>query len=172
MNVDRVLEGYVVKLGDNVSTDDIIAGRYLHITDPEELASHLFENRPEIRERLLKAKKPVILVAGRGFGYGSSREHAPIALKTYGVKAVLAESFHRIFYRNSVNNGLLVIEVKGMADLVDDGDKIRVDLRAGIIETPRGTIRIGKIPDYVINLILSGGLKEKLRSIASQKSHT
>jgi len=169
MGIGGILEGYAVKLGDDISTDDIIAGRYLHITDPEELASHLFENRPDIRERLFKAKKPVIIVAGKGFGYGSSREHAPIALKAYGVKAILAEGFHRIFYRNSVNNGLLVIEIPHITDLVDDGDKIRIDLEASTIETPRGKMKIGKIPEYVVNLIMTGGLREKLRELSKHE---
>ena len=163
------IEGFVVKLGDGISTDDIIAGKYLYITEPEELAKHLFENRPDIRRRILESKKPIILVAGRGFGYGSSREHAPIALKAYGIKAIIAEGFHRIFYRNSVNNGLLVIESPGITRMVNDGDLVRIDLENSVIETPRGSIKIREIPQYVIDLIKTGGLKERLRQMARQK---
>ncbi len=164
------VSGYAFKLGDSISTDDIIAGRYLYITDPNELARHIFENRPEIRSRIQSARKPVVIVAGRGFGYGSSREHAPLALKAFGVRAIVAESFHRIFYRNSINNGLLAVEAPGIRGMVEEGEAITIDLDRGVIEVGRGAIRVGGVPGYVRSILEAGGLREMLRRLAGGRS--
>ncbi|MCE4601782.1 MAG: 3-isopropylmalate dehydratase [Desulfurococcales archaeon] len=161
--------GYAFKLGDNISTDDIIAGRYLYITDPGELAMHIFENRPEIRSRILRARRPIVIVAGRGFGYGSSREHAPLALKAFGVKAIVVDSFHRIFYRNSINNGLLAVEAPGVHDLVEEGEMVTIDLDRGVVESSRGIIHIGEVPGYVRGILEAGGLREVLRRLAGSQ---
>ncbi len=154
--------GRVVKMGDNISTDDIIPARYLHLTDPGDLAQHLFEDRPEIRERMEKTPKPIVIVAGKGFGYGSSREHAPIALKAYGVSAVIAESFHRIFYRNSINNALPLIELENAPVLFQEGEEVEIDLDRGVVKTRSGEYRFPPYPEELAQLLRQGGLKKAL----------
>ena len=158
-----VVSGFALVLGDNVSTDDIIPSRYLYLTDPVELARHVFEDYPGVRGRLVSMGS-VVIVAGSGFGYGSSREHAPIALRAAGVRAVVAHSFHRIFYRNSINNGLLVVEAD-LVGLVGDGDFVEIDLSEGVIRTPSGVVGIGRVPGYVLDLIRVGGLRGLLERI-------
>ncbi|KUO84450.1 MAG: 3-isopropylmalate dehydratase, partial [Caldivirga sp. MG_3] len=126
-----VVEGRVIKVGDNIDTDVIIPAKYLVYTDPAILGKHAMEPLdPNFYE---KAKDGVVLVAGRAFGMGSSREQAAIALKAAGVKAVLAESFARIFYRNAINNGLPVLVVPGVSRLVNENDKVRVVVDTGEI---------------------------------------
>jgi len=161
------LRGRVVKMGDNISTDDIIPARYLHLTEPQDLAQHVFEDRPEIRERLEKTPKPVIIVAGKGFGYGSSREHAPISLKASGIAAVIAESFHRIFFRNSINNALPLIELPQAPQLFEEGEEVEIDLDQGVIHAGRGELRFPPYPPELAQLLARGGLRRALEEAGS-----
>ena len=159
-----ILEGCAVKLGDNIDTDVIIPGRYLILTEPEELALHVFEGFYQGFHE--KAKKGVILVAGENFGCGSSREHAPIALKSAGVKCVIAKSYARIFYRNSVNIGLPLLESPEAPSKVDDGDLLRVDPIEGSIVNVSKEVKIvaNPIPELIREIILSGGLIPYLKA--------
>ena len=161
------VEGWALTVGDNIDTDTIIPARYLHSTDPRELASHVFEDAPEIRRRLDALEKPVVIVAGRGFGYGSSREHAVLALKAAGVVAVVAESFHRIFYRNALNNGLVVLEAPRLRGRIRNGDYVEIDLSSGEIRVGGEIVaRARPMPGMLLELLRAGGLKEKLRELA------
>ncbi len=139
-----IVEGPVIKVSDNIDTDVIIPAKYLVYTDPSVLARHAME--PLIPNFFEKASKGVILVAGKGFGMGSSREQAAIALKAAGVKAVLAESFARIFYRNAINNGLPVLVVPGVSKEVNEGDFVRVNVSTGevIINNGQKLLRLGQ----------------------------
>ncbi len=161
-----VVEGPVIKVGDNIDTDVIIPARYLVYTDPSILAKHAME--PLIPNFFEKANKGVILVAGRGgFGMGSSREQAAIALKAAGVKAVLAESFARIFYRNAINNGLPVLVVPGgVSREVNDGDFVRVNVGTGevIINNGQKILRARPITGMALEILMSGGLLEYIKS--------
>ena len=124
--------GKAVKFGDNVDTDVILPGKYLVLIDPNELAKHAMEGLdPAFPE---KAKEGVIVVGGKNFGCGSSREQAPLALKYAGVKCVLADSFARIFFRNAINIGLPVIEHNDISAAVNNGDEVTVDFEAGTIQ--------------------------------------
>lgn len=124
-------EGRAFTYGDNVDTDVIIPARYLNSTDPEELASHCMEDID--KEFIHKVKKGDILVAKKNFGCGSSREHAPIAIKAAGISCVIAETFARIFYRNSINIGLPIMECPEAVKEIEDYDEIKVDFDSGII---------------------------------------
>ena len=164
------LEGYAIIVGDSVDTDTIIPARYLHRSDPKWLAQHVFEDTPEIREKISKSPKPIAIIAGKGFGYGSSREHAVLVLKVADVSFIIAESFHRIFYRNAINNGLVVIEAN-IRDYVEEGDIVKVDLKEGIIVIPRinETIRFKPLPKKLLEILETGGLKQFLKKIASSE---
>ena len=162
------VKGYALVLGDDIDTDVIIPSTFLHHTEPEKLAEGVFAKTPEVRRRLDALPGPVVIVAGRGFGYGSSREHAVIALKAAGVAAVVAESFHRIFYRNAVNNGLLVLEAPpGLREAVKDGDEVTVDAAKGIIEAAGRTWETKPLPRNVLEIINAGGLRVILEQLAS-----
>ncbi|MCX8171280.1 MAG: 3-isopropylmalate dehydratase small subunit [Candidatus Bathyarchaeota archaeon] len=154
--------GRAIKYGDNINTDVIIPSKYLTSLDPNELAKHAMESIDPDFPR--KAKEGVIIVAGRNFGCGSSREQAPIALKYAGVKCIVAESFARIFYRNSINVGLPVLEAPGISRLVEDGDMLTVILDKGEIlnETNGKVIKANKLPDFILEIIRDGGLIEHL----------
>jgi len=155
--------GPVIKFGNNIDTDVILPGKYLVLVDPHELAKHALEgldvNFPE------KAKKGVIIVGGRNFGCGSSREQAPLALKYSGVKCVMAETFARIFFRNSINIGLPVIECKGISTTVDNGDELSVDFQTGTIQNlSKGkNFQVAKLPSFILEILSDGGLIENLR---------
>ena len=158
-----VIVGRALIFGDNINTDVIIPSKYLTILDPVELGRHAMESiDPNFHE---KAREGVILVAGRNFGCGSSREQAPIALKYAGVKCVVAESFARIFYRNSINIGLPVLECPGITGKVREGDILSVDLTRGeVINQTRGERLEGsKLPDFILEIINDGGLIEHLK---------
>jgi 3-isopropylmalate/(R)-2-methylmalate dehydratase small subunit len=147
----------VWKFGDNIDTDAIIPGRFLTIYDPKELAKHAFEG---IRDEFSKeAKVGDVIVAGRNFGCGSSREHAPLALKGAGVKMVVAESFARIFFRNAVNVGLLPLVCKG-ADTIPDGSVVMVDLENGVIVAGDSRFTFTPVPSFLQTIITAGGLVE------------
>lgn len=151
-------KGYVHKFGDNVDTDVIIPARYLNSTDPKELAAHCME---DIDKDFVKNVKPGdIIVAEKNFGCGSSREHAPIAIKAAGVSCVIAETFARIFYRNSINIGLPIIECKEASEKIKAGDIVSVDFDSGVItdETTGEKFKGQAFPPFMQSLIDAGGL--------------
>jgi 3-isopropylmalate/(R)-2-methylmalate dehydratase small subunit len=161
--------GSAIKFGNNVDTDVILPGKYLVLIDPSELAKHAMEGiDPKFTE---KAKKGVIVVGGKNFGCGSSREQAPLALKYSGVRCVLAESFARIFFRNSINIGLPVIECKGISDAVDTGDTVEVDFEKGEIQnlSKRKKFQAPPLPPFIVEILTDGGLIENLRKRLNKK---
>ncbi len=149
------ISGKVWKFGDDIDTDLIIAARYLSTSDPKELASHLMEDADP--DFLKKMKKGDLIVAGENFGCGSSREHAPIALKAAGIGAVVAKSFARIFYRNAFNMGLPIFELS-QSDEIKEGDEIEIDMESGEIKNADKIYKFTPIPPFMQELIASGGL--------------
>lgn len=151
-------EGRVFKFGSNVDTDVIIPARYLNVPDPAELAKHCMEDID--KEFVNKVKEGDIIVADKNFGCGSSREHAPIAIKAAGVSCVIAETFARIFYRNAINIGLPIIECPEAAKGIEEGDEIEVDFDSGkIYNKTKGEEYQGQaFPEFMQNIISSGGL--------------
>jgi 3-isopropylmalate/(R)-2-methylmalate dehydratase small subunit len=157
------IKGKAVKFGDNVDTDVILPGPYLVHTDPNELAKHAMEGLdPNFAE---KAADGVIVVGGKNFGCGSSREQAPIALKYSGVKCVLAESFARIFYRNSITIGLPVLACPGVSGRVEEGDMMAVDMQGGRVEdrTSGSVLEATRLPEFIMEILDDGGLIEHLK---------
>ncbi len=150
--------GTAHKYGDNVDTDVIIPARYLNTSKPEELAVHCMEDID--RDFVKKIKKGDLIVATKNFGCGSSREHAPIAIKASGISCVIAETFARIFYRNAINIGLPIIESKEASEGISDGDVVKVDFDTGIItnETKGETYRGQAFPEFMQGIIDAGGL--------------
>jgi 3-isopropylmalate/(R)-2-methylmalate dehydratase small subunit len=163
------VKGIAVKFGDNVDTDVILPGKYLVLIDPHELAKHAMEGLDSVFPE--KAAKGVIVVGGKNFGCGSSREQAPLALKHAGVKCVLAESFARIFFRNAINIGLPVIEYKGISAAVNEGDEVSVDFEAGTIQnlTQGKSFQAAKLPPFILEILADGGLIENLRRRLNKK---
>lgn len=166
--MDKVLRGKVHKFGRDIDTDVIIPARYLTTFDPSILGKYCFY---DLDENFSKKVKPgEIIVAGENFGCGSSREHAPLAIKGTGVSAVVAESFARIFLRNSINIGLTAIEAPGITELVSDGDEIEIDLENGRIInlTNNRVLEFSRIPEFLKKIVDAGGLiefaKERLKS--------
>jgi 3-isopropylmalate/(R)-2-methylmalate dehydratase small subunit len=155
--------------GNNIDTDVILPGKYLILVDPYDLAKHALAGLDE--KFVDKAKGGIIIIGGKNFGCGSSREQAPLALKYSGVKCVIAETFARIFYRNSINIGLPVIECKGIHDAVKKGDEISVDLEAGKITnlTTKKTLDGTKLPPSIMEILTDGGLIENLRKRMNKK---
>ena len=157
------IRGRAWKFGDDVNTDLIIPGKYLELTDPREMARHAMEGvDPAFSERIGSGD---IIVAGRNFGLGSSREHAPLALKHAGAGAVVAESFARIFYRNAINIGLPAIECRGVAAAVDEGDTLEIDPASGSVENiSKGTRLVSTpLPGFMVDVLSEGGLAPYLR---------
>ena len=152
-----------IAFGNNIDTDVILPGKYLILVNPCELGKHALESLDT--EFVVKAKDGVILVGGKNFGCGSSREQAPLALKYSGVRCVVAESFARIFFRNAINIGLPVIECKGISTAVKTGDLLAVDFEAGNIEnTSNGKkFQVEKLPPFILEILADGGLIENLR---------
>ena len=150
----------VWKFGDNIDTDAIIPGRFLTIYDEKELARHAFEGTRDDFAKL--AKDGDVIVAGRNFGCGSSREHAPLAIKTAGVSCVIAKSFARIFFRNAINIGLPLLESEAAVDSIKNGDTVEVDLEKGIIKdvTTGKQFTAKAYPEFMSQLIKTGGLIE------------
>ena len=142
--------------GDNVNTDEIIAARYLNTTDPVVLAAHCMEDaRPGFAQSVIAGQ---VLVAGDNFGCGSSREHAPIALKAAGISCVVADSFARIFFRNAINTGLPIVECPGISEHVAEGDEIDVDLDKGLVTLSGGAAKpIPPFPPFMQKIIQEGG---------------
>jgi len=153
----NIITGKVWKFGDNIDTDLIIAARYLNTSDPHELAMHVMEDKdPEFKTKLNPGD---IIVAGENYGCGSSREHAPIALKAAGVAAVVAKSFARIFYRNAFNMGLPIFELP-QTDEINEGDLIKISFDDGKIEdiNTKKIYNFTPIPSFMQELIATGGL--------------
>ncbi len=168
------LRGKVWKFGDDVDTDAIVPARYLNSSDPAELASHCMEDvNPEFAARVAAGD---FIVAGRNFGCGSSREHAPIAIKQAGVAAVIAASFARIFYRNAFNMGLPILESPAAAQGVASGDELAVDLETGRITnlTQGEEYQAQPIPPFMQTLLRAGGLipyvRERMKGEGNAKS--
>ena len=154
--------GFVHKYPDNVDTDVIIPARYLNTPNAQELAAHCMEDiDPEF---IHKVKPGDIIVGGANFGCGSSREHAPLAIKTVGVSCVIAASFARIFYRNSINIGLPILECPAASAAIQAGDKVKVDFDTGIItdETTGENFKAQPFPPFIQNIIKAGGLMKSI----------
>ncbi len=151
------MKGRVWKYGDNVNTDVIFPGKYTYtLMPPEEMARHALEDLdPEFASQV---KPGDVIVAGRNFGCGSSREQAAACLKAAGVQAVVARSFARIYFRNAINLGLLVIQCPEAVDILLKGDEVDVDLEAGEIRSDKGSFRFPPFPDSVIGILKAGGL--------------
>jgi 3-isopropylmalate/(R)-2-methylmalate dehydratase small subunit len=157
-----IFKGKVWKFGDNVDTDAIIPARYLTTSDPQELARHCMEDADP--HFVAKMKAGDIILGGENFGCGSSREHAPIAIKAAGVSCVIAKSFARIFYRNSFNMGLPIFESGELADAIHEGEEVTVDSARGIITRANSnkTFTISPIPPFMEKLIADGGLMKHI----------
>jgi len=157
------VQGKVFKFKDNVDTDVIIPARYLNTADPEELALHCMEDiDPNF---VKKVKKNDLIVAGWNFGCGSSREHAPLAIKEAGVGCVIAKSFARIFYRNSINIGMPILECKEAVDGIEEGDEVHVDFKTGVIhDLSNGkSWQAEPFPEFIQKIIDAGGLMLSIR---------
>jgi 3-isopropylmalate/(R)-2-methylmalate dehydratase small subunit len=163
-----ILAGRAWKFGDDIDTDAIIPGRYLVINNPRELAEHLFEGlRPELA---IQVKEGDFVVAGDNFGCGSSREHAPLALKGAGVAAIVAKSFARIFFRNAINTGLPLF-ICDDVDKIKDGDPLEIDMEAGTIRdiSSGESYTTTPIPQFLMEIVDAGGLVEYTKRIIAMK---
>lgn len=155
--MQRLLQGKALVFGDNIDTDLIIAARYLNSSDPKELAKHAMEDADPLF--VSKVEQGDLVVALENFGCGSSREHAPVALKAAGVGGVIACSFARIFYRNAFNTGLPIFELP-QASEINEGDKLEVDMAAGVVRnmTQNKSYAFTPIPPFMMELLEAGGL--------------
>lgn len=153
----------VIKYGDHVDTDVIIPARYLNTTDHKELASHCMEDLDKAFKQ--KAETSKIIVAGRNFGCGSSREHAPIAIKASGIGVVIADSFARIFYRNAIDIGMPIIECPAASAAVQNGDELIVDMDSGVITdvTTGETFTAAPLPPFIQEIVSCGGIANYVR---------
>jgi 3-isopropylmalate/(R)-2-methylmalate dehydratase small subunit len=164
-----IIKGKTHRFGDNINTDEIIPARYLNTIDPKTLGAHCMEDADP--DFVKKVNAGDIIVAGGNFGCGSSREHAPIAIKDCGVSCVIAESFARIFFRNAINIGLPILEVKGASEVIDDGDRLEIDFESGRIvnKTKNEEYDTQPFPEFMDKIIEGGGLmnyvKEKYKCI-------
>jgi len=158
------LSGKVWKFGNDINTDLIIPGKYLELTDPQEMAKHAMEGAdPTFVKRFNSGD---LIVGGRNFGCGSSREHAPLALKYVGVGAVLAESYARIFFRNAINVGLPAFVCPGISEGANDGDSLDLDTAKGIVEniTTGRTLNFSPLPEFMVEILNEGGLVSYLKN--------
>ncbi|MDH5806616.1 MAG: 3-isopropylmalate dehydratase small subunit [Candidatus Methanomethylicaceae archaeon] len=153
-----IISGRVWKFGDDIDTDVIIPAKYLRSVDKSIWPKHVLEGIDPTFSS--KVKPGDIIVAGKNFGCGSSREQAVLAIKWAGISAVVAESFARIFFRNGINNGLPLIECKGIYNAIDEGDIIEINLDEGIIKTKRGILTYKPLPKLLQDILNSGGLVE------------
>jgi len=164
--MEKKIKGKVWKFGDDIDTDIIIPGRYLVLTDEKELAEHVMEGLGSDFSR--NVQKGDIILAGKNFGCGSSREHAPIAIKGAGISAVVAESFARIFYRNAINVGLTLLESKNISKKVSQGDEIEISIERGVLKdlNTGEEFEVKNLPEFMLDILNKGGLipylKEKL----------
>lgn len=158
------IRGRVWRFGDDVNTDLIQPGKYLELTDPIEMAKHAMEGADP--EFVKKAKPGDIIVGGRNFGCGSSRENAPLALKYAGIGAVVAESFARIFYRNAINIGLAALECPGISKTVKAGDILEVFMGGGVVNdvTSGAQLKFIPMPGFMLEIFSAGGLVEYMKS--------
>ncbi len=161
-------KGFVHKYGSNIDTDVIIPARYLNTADPKELASHCMEDID--RDFVQKVQPADIIVGGWNFGCGSSREHAPLAIKTAGISCVIAKSFARIFYRNSINIGLAILECEEASDKIDAGDQVEIDFDTGVIAnlTKDETYQARPFPEFIKRIIDCGGYLKSLAAKAQE----
>ena len=157
------LKGRVFKFGDNINTDEIIPARYLNTIDPDILGAHCMEDADADFSK--NVKKGDIIVAGRNFGCGSSREHAPVAIKACGISCVIAESFARIFYRNAINIGLPILENKEVPKDIENADVIEIDLSKGKIhDSTRGNeYDTQAFPEFMERIVKAGGLMKYIK---------
>lgn len=157
-------QGTVIKYGDNIDTDVIIPARYLNTSDPADLAKHCMEDIDT--EFVNKVKCGDIMVGGANFGCGSSREHAPIAIKASGIACVIAKDFARIFYRNAINIGLPILECKEASEDISEGDDVSIDFDTGIItnNTKSKTYQAVAFPDFMQDIINAGGLIARIKN--------
>ncbi|MCC8161553.1 MAG: 3-isopropylmalate dehydratase small subunit [Oscillospiraceae bacterium] len=155
--------GKVIKYGDNIDTDVIIPARYLNTSDPKELALHCMEDID--KDFASRVQKGDIMVGGANFGCGSSREHAPIAIKASGISCVIAKDFARIFYRNSINIGLPILECEEASEDISAGDEVEVDFDTGVItnKTKDKTYQAVAFPEFMQGIINAGGLVEYIK---------
>ncbi len=157
-----IVKGKVHRYGDNVDTDVIIPARYLNTANHAELAKHCMEDIDSSFTSVVK--KGDIMVAGSNFGCGSSREHAPIAIKESGISVVIAKTFARIFYRNSINIGLAILECPEASEKIEGGDEVEVDFDTGVItnHTKKETYKAQPFPEFIQNIIAKGGLMNSI----------
>lgn len=156
-------KGFVHKYGDNIDTDVIIPARYLNTANHQELASHCMEDID--RDFVKKVKAGDIIVGGFNFGCGSSREHAPIAIKAAGVSCVVAKSFARIFYRNSINTGLAILECEEASDKIQNGDEVEINFDTGVIKniTRNESYQAHPFPDFIKKIIDANGYLNSIK---------
>jgi len=155
------IKGRAWNYGDDVNTDYILPGVYLELTDAAEMGRHAMEGLdPEFSK---KVKAGDVVIGGRNFGLGSSREHAPIALKAAGVAAVVAESFARIYYRNSFNLGLPTLECPGVSKVIKTGDAVEIDVDTGVIIVGSRRLRFNPVPEFMQRILGAGGLREYIK---------
>ena len=156
------MKGKVWKFGNDIDTDIILPGRYLIYTDEEELSKHCMEGL--VSDFKSQASPGDFILGGTNFGCGSSREHAPIAIKGCGISAVIAESFARIFYRNATNVGVPLLEAPGISQVIENGEEIEVDMEKGIIISENGDeYEFKKLPPFMLEILESGGLINYLK---------
>jgi len=168
--MQKIIKGRVFKYGDDINTDVIFPGKYTYsITDPEEMAKHALEDLdPDFVNRV---KEGDIIVAGKNFGMGSSREQAVVALVYAGIKAVIAKSFARIYYRNAINNGLLAIESPEAAQFISDGDTVEIDLEKNLIKVRNKSFPFQAFSPEVLKILEVGGLINYIKSKLKKASH-
>lgn len=161
--METIIRGRVWKFGNDINTDVIYPGRFMKITDPAETAKHAFEM---VYPRFLQEAKPGdIVVAGKYFGCGSSREQAATCLRHFGVACIVAESFARIYYRNAINLGMPILPCPGVTGIVEEGDELEVVLREGVVRNPRTgqELQANPLPPFILNLLEAGGLIPSLQ---------
>ena len=156
-------KGSVFKYPDNVDTDVIIPARHLNTQDPKELASHCMEDID--KDFVRNVRDGDVMVGGWNFGCGSSREHAPVAIKAAGISVVIAKSFARIFYRNAINIGLPILECPAASEAINEGDVVAINFDTGVItdETTGQTFQAAPFPPFIQNIIAKGGLMNSLK---------
>jgi len=170
---ESIIKGKVFKVGDDIDTDQIYPGRYLYLTLPDEIAAHAMEDIiPDFSKQI--AEEDWIIVAGKNFGCGSSREHAPRAILCAGIKAIVAESFGRIFYRNAINVGLPVLKYPDIIKKVHQSDLIKINLQDGLITlyNPEKKRSIEKYPPQLLSILKSGGLISYLKKYGKYSHFT
>jgi 3-isopropylmalate/(R)-2-methylmalate dehydratase small subunit len=164
----KKIQGNTFLFGKNIDTDQIYPGRFVQYTDVEEIKKYAMYGAN--KDFVKRVKKGDIIVAGTNFGCGSSREHAAITLKAVGVGAIVAESFGRIFYRNAVNLGLLVLVCPNISNLIKEGEFLKIDIKKGVISNKNGKIAdVEPISDYVTNILESGGIKKLIKEQLKDK---